>query len=63
MMGIFVVSISGMFTLSTGMSIENEIELYNKGEINDLDVMVANGVNKAREATYHYNATLIKIIK
>ena len=62
-MGIFTILKSTVFVTWSGMKIDEEAILYNKGDTKTLEVDVVNGMSEALEETIDENEDLISIIQ
>ena len=62
-MGIFTILKSTVFVTWSGMKIDEEAILYNKGDTKNLEVDIVNGMNEALEETSNENEDLIFIIR
>lgn len=56
--GILTILKSSNFALSTGMGAEDVMELYEMKKTDDLEIMIAHGVNRAYRMVYRNNAHL-----
>jgi hypothetical protein len=63
LVGVCTLILSGAFTLSSGLSVKNEIYRYNTGDTKDLEIDIVNSMNEAREDITHSNGFLTKIIR
>lgn len=61
-LGVSVLS-SSAFSLSSGMDIEEEINLYRKGELDDLGSKIVNGMHESQKEVCRYNVFLINVIR
>jgi len=61
--GILSILRSSRFALSAGIAVDKETDLFKKGEIEDFEMKIAIGLDKAYETTYENNTRLTEIIR